>query len=75
MVININHQHIQEILNNVFLVVKNEIDVLHNKNSSNFILIIDLRNLELHEAETLNVESMNEEDAHGVDDFTDNDEV
>ena len=54
---------------------ENEINVLHDNNSSNFTLV-DFEDFDLHEIETINVGSMNdEEDVHGVDDFIIDNEV
>ena len=54
---------------------ENEINVLHDNNSSNFTLV-DFGDFDLHEIETINVGSMNdEEDVHGVDDFIIDNEV
>ena len=54
---------IYDIPNNIFPVIGNEIDVLHNNNSSNFTFVVDLIDFDLQEVETINVESINEEGA------------
>ena len=50
-------------------------DVLYDNNSSNFTFVVDLRDFDLQKVETVNVESMNEKDVHGIDDFSDNNKV
>ena len=50
--------------------------MLYDNNSSNFTLIIDLEDFDLHVAKTFNGKAMDEEeDAHGIDAFIDYNEV
>ena len=46
-----------------------------DNNSSNFTFVAHLENFNLHEAETVNVQSMNKADVHGVGNIIDVNEV
>ena len=50
--------------------------MLHENNSSNFTLFVDLSNFELHQTEVVNVESMTTEgNVQRVNDFIDDNEI
>ena len=50
--------------------------MLHENNSSNFTLLVDLSDFELHQIEVVNVESMvAEENVQRVNDFIDDNEA
>ena len=69
MVVDANHRHIWNIWDNVSPVLPSDINMLHEDNSSNFTLFVDVSDFELHQTEVAMLSPWR------VDDFIDDNEV
>ena len=75
MVVDVNHRHIWNIPDNVSQVIPSDIDMLHENNSANLTLFVDLTNFEFHQTQVINVESIAAEDNVQSNDFINDNEI
>ena len=75
MVVDVNHWHIWNILDNVSQVLPSNIDILHDNNSTNLTLFVDFTDFELHQTQVINVESIADDDTLQGDDFINDNEI